>query len=52
MLHFDNRLVRELPGDADTRNQPRQVLGALWSKVVPTPVEAPRCARGLVSQVP
>ena len=42
MLHFDNRLVRELPGDADTRNQPRQVLGALWSPVMPTPVVAPR----------
>jgi uncharacterized protein YdiU (UPF0061 family) len=42
MLHFDNRLVRELPGDDDTRNHPRQVLGALWSPVLPTPVAAPR----------
>ena len=42
MLHFDNRLLRELPGDDDTRNQPRQVLGALWSPVMPTPVAAPR----------
>jgi uncharacterized protein YdiU (UPF0061 family) len=42
MLHFDNRLVRELPGDDDTRNHPRQVLGALWSPVMPTPVAAPR----------
>ncbi len=41
MLHFDNRLVRELPGDDDTRNHPRQVLGALWSPVMPTPVSAP-----------
>ena len=42
MLHFDNRLVRELPGDDDPRNHPRQVLGALWSAVMPTPVAAPR----------
>jgi uncharacterized protein YdiU (UPF0061 family) len=42
MLHFDNRLVRELPGDDDTRNIPRQVFGALWSAVQPTPVAAPR----------
>ena len=42
MLSFDNRLVRELPGDDDTRNQPRQVYGALWSPVQPTPVGAPR----------
>jgi len=41
MLHFDNRLLRELPGDKDTRNHPRQVLGALWSPVVSTPVAAP-----------
>ena len=42
MLHLDNRLVRELPGDADTQNHPRQVLGALWSPVSPTPVAAPQ----------
>ena len=42
MLHFDNRLVRELPGDDETRNVPRQVFGALWSPVTPTPVAAPR----------
>ena len=42
MLQFDNRLVRELPGDEDKRNQPRQVFGALWSPVMPTPVAAPR----------
>ena len=42
MLSFDNRLLRELPGDDDTRNQPRQVFGALWSAVQPTPVGAPR----------
>ena len=42
MLRFDNRLVRELPGDADAHNQPRQVLGAVWSAVTPVPVAAPR----------
>lgn len=42
MLHFDNRLLRELPGDADTDNRPRPVFGALWSPVSPTPVAAPR----------
>ena len=42
MPRFDNRFVRELPGDADDSPNPRQVLGALWSKVSPTPVLAPR----------
>ncbi len=41
MLQFDNRLVRELPGDNSSRNHPRQVFGALWSPVTPTPVNAP-----------
>ena len=42
MLRFDNRWLRELPGDPDTRNIPRQVPGSLWSPVMPTPVAAPR----------
>ena len=41
MLNFDNRFLRDLPGDPDRRNQPRQVLGACWSPVDPTPVAAP-----------
>jgi serine/tyrosine/threonine adenylyltransferase len=41
-LHFDNRFVRELPGDTATGNRPRQVQGALYSRVDPTPVAAPR----------
>jgi uncharacterized protein YdiU (UPF0061 family) len=41
-LHFDNRFVRELPGDPETSNRRRQVLGACWSAVTPTPVVAPR----------
>ncbi|WP_300450261.1 protein adenylyltransferase SelO family protein [Accumulibacter sp.] len=41
MLTFDNRFLRELPGDPDLRNEPRQVFGACWSPVAPTPVAAP-----------
>ncbi len=41
-LAFDNRFVRELPGDPDTSNRRRQVLGACWSAVSPTPVAAPQ----------
>jgi Uncharacterized conserved protein len=41
MLNFDNRFVRELPGDTELRNQPRQVYAACWSPVTPTPVAAP-----------
>lgn len=40
-LHFDNRFVAELPGDPDTTNRRRQVHGALWSAVQPTPVAHP-----------
>lgn len=40
-LTFDNRFVRELPGDPLTTNQRRQVLGAAWSAVQPTPVAKP-----------
>ena len=41
-LKFDNRFVRELPGDPDGSPQVRQVFGACWSPVLPTPVAAPR----------
>ncbi len=41
-LAFDNRFVAELPGDPETSPRPRQVLGAAWSPVEPTPVRAPR----------
>jgi uncharacterized protein YdiU (UPF0061 family) len=40
-LHFDNRFVNELPGDPDPGNHRRQVLGAAWSAVSPTPVSHP-----------
>jgi len=38
---FTSRFVSSLPGDPLADNQPRQVRGALWSKVLPTPVSAP-----------
>lgn len=41
-LHFDNVFIRELPGDPDHGRGARQVLGALYSRVDPTPVAAPR----------
>ncbi|QWF18960.1 protein adenylyltransferase SelO [Lysobacter capsici] len=41
-LRFDNAFVRELPGDPDTAPGIRQVHGALYSRVEPTPVQAPR----------
>lgn len=41
-MHFDNAFVRELPGDPETGTRIRQVQGALWSAVDPTPVAAPR----------
>jgi len=47
-LRFDNRFVRELPGDPLTDNQRRQVTGACYSRVQPTPVAAPKlvaCSR-------
>lgn len=51
MLHtlkFDNRFTRELPADPQADNFRRQVRGACYSRVAPTPVAAPRliaCAR-------
>lgn len=41
-LRFDNRFIDELPGDPDLRNRRRQVVGAAWSSVLPTPVRAPQ----------
>ena len=41
-LHFDNAFLRELPGDPETGPRRRQVVGALHSRVTPTPVAAPR----------
>ena len=41
-LRFDNAFVRDLPGDPLTEARPRAVHGALYSRVDPTPVAAPR----------
>jgi uncharacterized protein YdiU (UPF0061 family) len=41
-LRFDNRFVNELPGDPERSPRRRQVYGACWSAVEPTPVAAPR----------
>ena len=41
-LRFDNAFVRELPGDPQQGGRPRQVQGALYSRVSPTPVAAPQ----------
>ncbi len=41
MLNFDNRFLRELPADPDPSHARRQVRGACYSRVRPTPVSAP-----------
>jgi uncharacterized protein YdiU (UPF0061 family) len=41
-LRFDNAFVRHLPADSSTENRRRQVHGALYSHVQPTPVASPR----------
>jgi serine/tyrosine/threonine adenylyltransferase len=40
-LNFDNRFIRELPADAQTGPGTRQVEGAAYSLVSPTPVSKP-----------
>jgi uncharacterized protein YdiU (UPF0061 family) len=39
---FDNVFVRELPADSEQGTRRRQVAGALYSRVDPAPVSAPR----------
>lgn len=41
-LYFDNAFVRDLPADPEAGSGRRQVHGALYSLVAPTPVRAPR----------
>ena len=53
-LHFDNAFLRELPGDPVAGPGVRQVQGAAWSRVMPTPVAAPRLvahAAGVAAQL-
>lgn len=42
MRRFTSHFVDSMPGDPLHDPRPRQVHGALWSKVHPTPVSAPR----------
>lgn len=42
MLRFDNRALSGLPLDPSAENRTRQVFGACFSRVSPTPVRAPR----------
>jgi uncharacterized protein YdiU (UPF0061 family) len=41
-LRFDNSFTRELPADPESANRPRQVRGAAFTRVRPTPVAAPK----------
>lgn len=41
-LIFDNSFIRKLPADAQTVNRRRQVTGACYSRVLPTPVAKPQ----------
>lgn len=45
-LVFDNRLVREMPADGESENYRRQVFGAVYSRVSPTPVKSPQLIAG------
>lgn len=42
VFRYDPRFLRDLPGDPNPDPRPRPVHGALWSRVRPTPVAAPR----------
>jgi serine/tyrosine/threonine adenylyltransferase len=41
-MNFDNSFVRELKGDPERENRRRQVMGACYSHVEPTPVSNPK----------
>ena len=41
-LRYDDRFVRDLPGDPSRDNRPRQVMRAAYTPVAPTPVPAPK----------
>jgi len=41
-FNYDNRFIADLPGDPEEGLHRRQVHGACWSRVMPTPVSAPR----------
>ena len=41
-VKFNNSFVRELPGDPDTRNVPRAVRNACYTRVNPTLIQSPQ----------
>jgi uncharacterized protein YdiU (UPF0061 family) len=41
-LQFDNAFIRDLPGDPERGSGARQVHGAVYSRIDPSPVAAPR----------
>jgi uncharacterized protein YdiU (UPF0061 family) len=41
-LRFDNSFIRDLPADPETGSRVRAVHGALYSRINPSPVAAPR----------
>ena len=41
-VRFDNRFTSALPADPDTVNHRRQVIGACYSRVAPTPAPTPQ----------
>ena len=45
-LDFLNRFTRELPADPENSTRPREVTGALFSRVTPTAVAAPELVAG------
>ncbi|MDG1490518.1 MAG: hypothetical protein P8R43_01415, partial [Planctomycetota bacterium] len=45
-LEFQNRFTRDLPADPETTTRPREVTGALYSRVSPTAVAAPKLIAG------
>ena len=45
-LDFQNRFTRDLPADPETTTRPREVTGALYSRVTPTAVAAPKLVAG------
>lgn len=40
-FYLDNAFIRDMPGDPETGSRIRQVAGAMWSYVNPTPVAVP-----------
>lgn len=53
-FNFDNAFLRNLPGDVESGSRVRQVEGAAWSKVSPTPIATPRliaCSREVAAML-